>query len=275
MFQQQAAAENFELVHSEDAGVFTPANLATFDVLIMFQTSGMVWENDAQRAAIQTYVRNGGGIAAIHNATDMGIESSFPWWDDLVNAGAHMPSHSPGVLQGTAIVADHQNASTAELPDRWQRAEEWYNFDQNIRGKVHVLVTADERTYNPGSDAQGPDHPISWCRDVGLAKVWSTAMGHPQGAYTEDLFVKHLLGGVRTAAKAVPSDCSATVDSAFEKIPLDTNTKAPTALTVAPDGRVYYTEILGQVKVWDPATSSTSTALELPVYSGGEDGRSG
>jgi cytochrome c len=272
MFKQLATDNNFEVVHTEDASVFTDANLATYDVVIMFQTSGMVWDTEAQRQAVQTYVRDGGGIAAIHNATDMGIESSFPWWDELVNAGAHMPSHSPGVLQGTAKVADQQHASTKGLPDRWQRAEEWYNFDQNIRGKAHVLVTADERTYNPGSDAMGADHPISWCRDVGLAKVWSTAMGHPQGAYSEQLFIQHLLGGVKTAAKVIPSDCSATVDSAFEKVPLDTNTKAPTALTVAPDGRVYYTEILGQVKVVDPATGTTSTALDLPVYSGGEDG---
>ncbi|SMD21507.1 ThuA domain-containing protein [Kibdelosporangium aridum] len=272
LFKQLAADNNFEVVHTEDATVFNDANLATFQVVIMFQTSGMVWDTEAQRQAVQKYVANGGGIAAIHNATDMGIEQTFPWWDELVNAGAHMPSHSPGVLQGTAKVADKQHASTAGLPDRWQRPEEWYNFDQNIRGKVHVLVTADERTYNPGPDAMGADHPISWCRDVGLAKVWSTAMGHPQGAYSEPLFAQHLLGGVKTAAKAVPSDCSATVDAAFEKVPLDTNTKAPTALTVAPDGRVYYTEILGQIKVYDPTTGTNPVALELPTYSGGEDG---
>nr|WP_052479143.1 ThuA domain-containing protein [Kibdelosporangium sp. MJ126-NF4]CEL22517.1 Cytochrome c551/c552 [Kibdelosporangium sp. MJ126-NF4]CTQ89373.1 Cytochrome c551/c552 [Kibdelosporangium sp. MJ126-NF4] len=272
LFKQLATDNNFELVHTEDSTVFNDATLAGFQVVIMFQTSGMVWDTDAQRQAVQKYVAGGGGIAAVHNATDMGIEDTFPWWDDLVNAGAHMPTHSPGVLQGTAKVADHQHASTAGLPDRWQRPEEWYNFDKNIRGKAHVLVTADEKTYNPGPDAMGADHPISWCRDVGLAKVWSTAMGHPQGAYSEQFFAKHLLGGVQTAAKAVPSDCSATVDSAFEKVPLDTNTKAPTALTVAPDGRVYYTEILGQVKVYDPTTGTTPVALELPAYSGGEDG---
>jgi glucose/arabinose dehydrogenase len=272
MFQKLGADNNFEVVHTEDSAVFNDANLATYDVVIMFQTSGMVWNTDAERAAIQKYVSDGGGVAAIHNATDMGIDSSFPWWDDLVNAGAHMPSHSPGVLQGTAKVVDRTNPSTAGLPERWQRAEEWYNFDRNIRGKAHVLVTADERTYNPGSDAMGADHPISWCRDVGLAKVWSTGMGHPIGAYSEPLFAQHLLGGVKIAAKAVQADCAATVDSSFEKVALDTNTKAPTALDVAPDGRVFYTEILGQVKVVDPATGSTSTALDLPVYSGGEDG---
>ncbi|PRX47279.1 uncharacterized protein DUF1349 [Prauserella shujinwangii] len=272
MFEQLAADHHFTLDHTEDSGVFDDATLAQYDVVIMFQTSGMVWENDAQRQAIQTYVDNGGGIAAIHNATDMGIENEFPWWDELVNAGAHMPSHSPGVLPGTAQVTDHQHPSTAGLPARWERSEEWYNFDRSMRGDVHVLVNADESTYNPGPDAMGADHPISWCRDVGQARVWATAMGHPTAAYSEELFVQHVLGGVRTAAGAVEADCSATVDDAFEKVALDSNTQAPTALTVAPDGRVFYTEILGQVKVFDPETQAVSTALDMPVYSGGEDG---
>jgi cytochrome c len=271
-FEQMAADNHFEIDHTEDSSVFNDANLAEYDVVIMFQTSGMVWETEAERQAIQTYVDNGGGIAAIHNATDMGIESEFPWWDDVVNAGAHMPSHSPGVLQGTAKVADHTHPSTQGLPDRWERAEEWYNFDKNIRGEAHVLVTADESTYNPGGDAMGADHPISWCRDVGTARVWATAMGHPSGAYSEPLFLEHLLGGVRTAAGVLPADCSATVDAAFEKVALDTNTQAPTAMDVASDGRVFYTEILGEVKVYDPTTAATSVALEIPVYSGGEDG---
>jgi cytochrome c len=43
-------------------------------VVIMFQNGGMVWDTDAQRQAIRTYAENGGGIAAIHNATDMNIE---------------------------------------------------------------------------------------------------------------------------------------------------------------------------------------------------------
>ncbi|MEU3270998.1 ThuA domain-containing protein [Saccharomonospora sp. NPDC006951] len=272
LFEQLAADNNFTVEHTEDSAVFDEATLAEYDVVIMFQTSGMVWENDEQRAAIQSYVDNGGGIAAIHNATDMGIENEFPWWDDLVNAGAHMPSHSPGVLPGTAYVTDNQHASTSGLPQRWERAEEWYNFDQSMRGKAHVLVNADEATYDPGPDAMGADHPISWCRDVGTAKVWATAMGHPSEAYSEPEFVQHLLGGVRTAAGAIPSDCAATVDSAFEKVGLDTNTSAPTAMDITPDGRVFYTEILGQVRVYDPETGAVTTALDLPVYSGGEDG---
>ncbi|GGM27622.1 MULTISPECIES: ThuA domain-containing protein [Micromonospora] len=275
MFQQQAAANNFELVHSEDSSVFTPANLATFDVLIMFQTSGMVWTSAAQRQAVEGYLASGKGIVAVHNATDMGIEGEYPWWDQTVNAGAHMTEHSPGVLPGTAIVADRKHPSTAGLPDRWNRSEEWYNFDRNPRGDVHVLVTADERTYNPGARAMGPDHPISWCRNVSGGRVWSTGMGHAIESYSETHFRNHILGGVKWAAGNEPGDCGGTVWGNFEKRALDDNTVDPMALAVAPDGRVLYVQRGGQVKIFKPGTNSTVTAGTLSVYTGGEDGLTG
>ncbi|MGW3897249.1 ThuA domain-containing protein [Micromonospora profundi] len=275
MFQQQAAANNFELVQTEDASVFTPANLATFDVVIMFQTSGMVWTSAAQRQAIEGYLASGKGIVGVHNATDMGIEAEYPWWDQTVNGGAHMPEHSPGVLPGTAIVADKQHPSTVGLPDRWNRSEEWYNFDTNPRGNVHVLVTADERTYNPGSRAMGPDHPISWCRNAGGGRVWATAMGHASESYSETNFRNHVLGGVKWAAGNLPGDCGGTVWGNFEKRTLDDNTVDPMAMAVAPDGRVIYVQRGGQVKIFKPSTNSTVTAGTLSVYTGGEDGLTG
>ncbi|WP_328849640.1 ThuA domain-containing protein [Micromonospora zamorensis] len=275
MFQQQAAANNFELVATEDSSVFTASNLATFDVIIMFQTSGMVWTSAAQRQAVEGYLASGKGIVGVHNATDMGIESEYPWWDQTINGGAHMPEHSPGVLPGTAIVADKQHPSTAGLPDRWNRSEEWYNFDTNPRGNVHVLVTADERTYNPGSRAMGPDHPISWCRNAGGGRVWATAMGHAIDSYSETNFRNHVLGGVRWAAGNVAGDCGGTVWGNFEKRTLDDNTVDPMAMAVAPDGRVLYAQRGGQLKIFKPSTNSTVTAGTLSVYTGGEDGLTG
>ncbi|MEU6440856.1 ThuA domain-containing protein [Streptomyces sp. NPDC047046] len=274
MFDQVAADRGWELTKSEDAAVFNDDDLAEYDVIAMVQTSGMVWETAAQRQAVQKYVRDGGGIAAVHNTLDMGIENDFPWWDDLVNGGAHMPAHSPGSLQGTAKVADHVHPSTAHLPDRWARTEEWYNFEPNPRGDVHVLVTADETTYNPGSEAMGPDHPISWCRDAEGGSVWATAMGHDAASYADPNFRDHVVGGVEAAGGKVPSDCGPTTWADYEKVPLDENTVGPAALDVADDGRVFYAEYGGKVKIHKPA-GDVLTAATVDVYTGGEDGLTG
>ncbi|MFI1680696.1 ThuA domain-containing protein [Streptomyces sp. NPDC020607] len=272
MVQEQAAAENFEVVRTDDATVFDDAKLKDFDVIIMLQNSGMVWDTEAQRDAMKKYVKSGKGVVALHNTLDMGVEDSFPWWDELINAGAHMPAHSPGVLKGTAKVADRAHPSTKGLPERWERPEEWYNFDKNPRGDVHVLVTADETTYDPGGSAMGADHPISWCRNAEGGKVWATAMGHDKASYTEPAFREHVLGGIKWAAGDAPGDCGGTVWSGYEKTALDDNTADPMELDVAKDGKVFYVQRSGEVKIFDPKTHATSTAGKLDVYTGGEDG---
>ncbi|MFI6294660.1 ThuA domain-containing protein [Nonomuraea sp. NPDC050790] len=272
MVTELAAEHHFAVERSEDPAVFNDAKLAEFDALIMLNTSGMVWTSDEQRAALQRFVNAGKGVVALHNALDMGIDNEFPWWDELVNGGSHMPTHSPGTLQGTAKVADRAHPSTKNLPRVWPRAEEWYNFAPNNRGKVHVLVTADETTYNPGPDAMGADHPISWCRKAEGGKVWATAMGHEAAAYSEPLFREHVRGGIAWAAGAEAGDCGGTVTGSFEKITLDDNTADPMELDVAKDGRVFYVQRQGAVKIHKPDTHTTVTAAQLNVYSGGEDG---
>jgi PKD repeat protein/glucose/arabinose dehydrogenase/type 1 glutamine amidotransferase len=258
---------------SENSAVFTDANLAQYDAIVMFQTSGDPWTAD-EKAALQRYQQAGHGIAAIHNATDM--RGNFQWWDNLV--GSLMPGHaatgsSPG-LPGEIIVEDHAHPSTKHLTDsRWARSDEWYNFSTNVRGTAHVLLSMDESTYAAGGNAMGYDHPIAWCKPYDGGRAFVTALGHFGSHYSEPEFLAHLVGGIQYAAGLLPGDCGGTVNANFEKVALDENTSAPFALDVAPDGRVFFTELVrGQVRAYDPATGSVKTALTLDVYSGGEDG---
>ncbi len=270
MVQQLATTGNFEVVQSASSSSFTDANLATFDVVIMLQNSGMVWDNDAQRQAMQRYVGNGGGIVAVHNTTDMNVEAQFPWWDQLIQGGAHMTAHS-SIVQGTAKVADRVHPSTAGLPERWTRTEEWYNFDKNLRGDVHVLVTADETTYDAGGSKMGHDHPISWCRNAEGGRVWATAMGHQAASYTENAFRQHVLGGIRWAAGDAEGDCGGTVWNRFQKVTLDSAPDQPMQLDVTADGHVYYITRTGKLMAIHEG-GAIVTAGTLDVYTGGEDG---
>ena len=43
-------------------------------------------------------------------------------------------------------------------------------------------------------------------------------------------------------------------------------------LDIAPDGRVFYIERDGRVQIIKPDTGTTVTALDLPVFTGNEDG---
>ena len=256
---------------------FSDASLAPYDAIVMFQTSGDPWTAPGEKAALEDFMETGKGIAAIHNATDM--RGNFAWWDQLV--GSLMPGHaatgtSPG-QPGEIIVEDRAHPATRHLDGtRWARADEWYNFATNVRGTAHVLLSMDESTYDPGGNRMGYDHPIAWCKPYDGGRAFVTALGHFGAHYDEPKLLQHLVGGIQYAAGVEAGDCGGTINANFEKVALDDNTSAPFALDVAPDGRVFFTELVrGQIRVWNPATGNVKTAVALDVYSGGEDGMLG
>ncbi|MBY8874064.1 ThuA domain-containing protein [Micromonospora sp. PLK6-60] len=264
--QKLGADNGFTVDTTEDGAAFTDANLAKYRAVIWLSTTGDVLDAD-QQAAFERYIKAGGGYVGIHAASD--TEYSWPWYGDLV--GAWFANH-PANQQATVKVEDPAHPSTAHLPERWSRFDEWYNFRTNPRAKVHVLSSLDETSYTPGAGAMGHDHPIAWCQDFDGGRAWYTGGGHTRESYAEPEFLTHLLGGIRTAAGVERGDCAASKTSSFEKVTLDSNTSNPMELDIAADGRVFYAERDGRVQIIKPDSVSTVTALTLNVFTGNEDG---
>jgi len=264
--QQLGAANNFSVTATEDPAAFTDANLAQYEAVVFLLTTGDVLD-DTQQGAFERYIADGHGYVGIHSAAD--TEYNWPWYGGLV--GAYFLSH-PAIQQATIKVADRVFPGMAGLPQRWVRTDELYNYQTNPRGKVHVLATLDETTYAPGTGAMGFDHPISWTQEYGGGRSFYTGLGHTIASYSEPLFRQHILGGIQWAAGVVPGDAGASVNTNYQKTVLDDNTLDPMQLDVAPDGRVFYVQRGGAVKVWSPATSSTTTIATIPVVTVNEDG---
>ncbi|WP_369375477.1 ThuA domain-containing protein [Promicromonospora sp. Populi] len=266
----QLGAENdFTVTATEDPTVFSDEGLADYEVVVFLSTTGDVL-NAEQQAAFERYIQGGGGYAGIHAASD--TEYDWPWYGELV--GAYFLSH-PANQDATIDVEDGAHASTAHLPTRWERHDEWYNFQSNPRGDVHVLASLDEESYDPGGGAMGADHPTAWCQVYDGGRSWYTGGGHTDESYAEPAFRQHLLGGIQTAAGVVASDCNATQFASYERVPLDENTANPMMLDVAPDGTVFYVERDGRVQQISPDTNLTTTALTLDVTLANEDGLTG
>ena len=192
---RRLARENdFTVDATEDARAFTPATLGRYDAVVFLLTTGDVL-NAPQQAAFERYVEAGGGYVGVHSAAD--TEYGWPWYGRLL--GSYFKSH-PRIQSALVRVSDPLHASTAPLPARWQRTDEWYNFARNPRRAVHVLATVDEATYFAGPNAMGADHPIAWCHEYAGGRAWYTAMGHTRESYSDPLFLRHLLGGLRYAA---------------------------------------------------------------------------
>ncbi len=73
-------------------------------------------------------------------------------------------------------------------------------------------------------------------------------------------------------AMALASAVSASADSSFRKVILATNLTEPIQLSIARDGRVFFGERQGAVKVWRPDSQQTLTLGQLKVFTGPEDG---
>jgi uncharacterized protein len=185
------AANGFTVDRSEDAADFTDANLANYNAIVFVSTTGD-FLNDEQQAALQQYIRGGGGYAGIHAAAD--AEYDWAWYGQLT--GAYFDRH-PAIQQATIKVEDKNHPSTAHLGDTWVRTDEWYDFRTNPRGSVNVLMTVDESTYTGGG--MGADHPIAWYHAFDGGRAWYTALGHTDTSYAEPDFRQHLLGGIQYA----------------------------------------------------------------------------
>jgi len=197
LIQAMAATNNFTVDATEDATRFSDTNLAQYQVLVFLNTSGDVLTNAQQLNALQHYIEAGGGYVGVHAASD--TLHNWAWYGGLV--GAYFVSH-PAIQQATVRVEDRSDPSTTMLPAAWVRTDEWYNFDADPRGRVHVLAALDESTYFGG--AMGADHPIAWSQYYDGGRAWYTAGGHTPESYSEPLFQAHLLGGLLFAAGVAP-----------------------------------------------------------------------
>ncbi len=178
---------------TEDSNEFTPDNLAKFNAIVFFQTTGDVLDAD-QKLAMQNYVENGGGFVGVHSASD--TEYKWPWYGTLV--GAWFNGH-PEQQQATVHIENKKHPSTKFLPDPWVRFDEWYNFKTDPRSQVTVLATVDEKSYHGGT--MGDDHPIMWCHTVGKGRSWYTAMGHTHDSYKDPLYLRMLAEGMNWASE--------------------------------------------------------------------------
>jgi len=185
--------------HTEDSATFTPEGLKPYRAIVFLSTTGDVLD-DAQQKALTGWVLAGGGWVGIHAAAD--TEHQWPWYGEQLCC-ARFAAHPP-VQKSTVIVEDRTHPSTSMLPERWERTDEWYVYDRSPRTVDGVRVLASMDTSTITGPCMDGDHPIAWCRDLGAGRAWYTGGGHTSESFLEPLFIDHIEGGVRWAARVAP-----------------------------------------------------------------------
>jgi type 1 glutamine amidotransferase len=192
-----------EVLKTEFAKVFTAESLRDFDGVVFLSTTGDLPVPDL--AAFLEWIKSGKAFIGFHAATDT-FKSSDAYCDMI---GGHFAGH-PWTAAGEHAFVVHEpgHRVTAMFPERFRWKDEIYQYDLRYKPEnLRVLVSLDM----PASSPKEPWHvPVSWVREYGKGRVFSTNFGHNEATWKEPMFQKHMAEGIAWAvgrfdAPAVPN----------------------------------------------------------------------
>ncbi len=270
--QRLGEKNNFEVDTTTNANIFTEDSLKQYSAVVFLNTTGDVL-NNYQEADFERYMQAGGGYVGIHAAAD--TEYDWDWYGRLV--GGYFSDHpgindpNPNVQEGTLHIENPDHATTEFLPENWTRTDEWYSY-KNLNKNVNVLLTLDENSYKGGADMG--NHPIAWYHEYDGGRAFYTGLGHTQESFTEDLYLQHVLAGIRYAiGENYELDYSkATTQrvpdaNRFSKVTLSRGEFfEPTEMTVLPNKDVLIAQRRGEISLYKDRDSTLSRAGFLDVY---------
>ena len=180
------------------------AALALYDVIIFSNTSGNAILNETQRTNFEQWIANGGNVLGIHAANDTyrhstANGSNTGTWDFYAELIGASVQENPNHVNGTPTYDMQRigaHPSIYGLPDIWEKAEEYYYWENGYFGPGNTAVLLVEETVGPNGLVNTYDaiRPMSWHRTPAIGtRVFYTALGHAQENYTSDaLFRVHM-----------------------------------------------------------------------------------
>ena len=173
--------QTLEIQETDDPAAFTTANLATVDAMVFAQTGGVLFDA-AQRAALEGYIRGGGGFMGLHY-TGWSVGQSEhdvnPFYARLVGAMSEGHPENPAVRPGRVVVQRRAAPADGRASRRASRAATSGTTGRSTpRPTCAPLLAADEASY--GGGRQGTSHPITWCQEIDAGRSWYSAHG-PRG----------------------------------------------------------------------------------------------
>ncbi len=265
---QKLGTENgFEVDTTKNAELFNEENLKQYSTIIFLSTTMNVLDHK-QEAAFERYIQSGGGFVGIHAAAD--TEYDWGWYNKLV--GAQFLSHPSGTPEADFIIQDKNFIATQHFTDSiWHRSDEIYNY-KKLNADVNVVMTVDESTYEGGKN--GDVHPFAWYHEYDGGRAFYTGAGHTDESFQEDLFLKHLLGGIQYA---IGENLNLDYSKATSQLPPDVDrfTKIvlkegdffePTEMTVLPNNDVLVGQRRGEILWYNAATEEMTEVAKFDVY---------
>jgi type 1 glutamine amidotransferase len=187
---------SFVVQVSDNPADFSDANLKNYKALVFDNVNNEILDNEEQKAALQSYIHNGGGVVGIHSAS--GAMRNWPWFWSML--GGKFKRH-PKLQTFTIKVKDPTDFSTAHFPATFRWTDEFY-FLKHMAPDLRVLLAGELTTLvDPEKDKYpgklfGDEFPLAWKHEFEGGRAWYTALGHQKEHYSDPVFTKHLLGGI-------------------------------------------------------------------------------
>lgn len=207
----------FNVTHTEDPAVFEPDSLTKFDGVMMLNTTGEVFKDDAdkdaeerRKQALVAFVKSGKGLMGLHSATD--TYHNWKEYNDMM--GGAFVSH-PWNAGDTVTVKnlDPEHPLTAAFKGQgFKIKDEIYKFraDTAKPDERRVLLALDPDGTDMSKDRNDKRdlYPIAWVDTYGGGRVFYCSLGHNDEVYWNPAVVEHYLAGIQYALGELEADAT-------------------------------------------------------------------
>ena len=174
-------AHGCETYMSEDLEVLASPGLSNYGLIAVLATGRDL--SPAQEAGLLGFVRGGGGLLGIHNATD-----TFKNSEQYIRAiGGKFISHPPQLDIAVEYV-DGTHPIVQGLPPLTVH-DELYQMDWDTQ--VHLLAQTHSH--------EGKATPLCWVRQEGAGRVFYLSLGHNRAVYDNPTYQEWVGRGARWA----------------------------------------------------------------------------
>lgn len=189
----------FEVTLSDDLMEFAPGNLEKYDAVCLNNTTHLQkgFVKAAVRENLLNFVKNGGGLVAIHSATDGG----WPEYTEMI--GGNFDGH-PWGAGGTWTIANedptHPIVRDVYGGKRFLLKDELYQYKDFDRSKVRVLLSVDMSAFqnqSRGEKRDDSDYALAWVKDYGKGRVFVSSLGHNNEIFYNPEILKMWVEGFR------------------------------------------------------------------------------
>jgi type 1 glutamine amidotransferase len=205
--QKMGVENGFQVDVSDDAAVFTKANLDQYTFLLFPSTNNDVFDTDEQRVAFRRYIEAGGGFVGLHSV--IGTERNWKWFKMML--GGTFVWHAKFQTLPLKVI-DRDHLSVAGIPSEWRKEDECY-FMKEIYPGIQVVMVHDLSAMKPNeTDAEkirtlAPNYsdyyPAVWSQDYDGGTIWITTLGHHKKDYEDPAYLAHILQGMKFVASKV------------------------------------------------------------------------